>query len=83
LKGGNSSSCAKEQDNLNDLCNWIKSQNSKSRSRRFCAGSVPHVQPSNRSSVLEADQESTGLLKHVENRVKALAGKADRQKRKV
>jgi hypothetical protein len=37
----------------------------------------------NRFNVLDVDQQSTGFLKHVENKVKPLAAKTKSQKRKV
>jgi hypothetical protein len=36
LKAGNSSNKIKDQNNSNDLCNWTKPKNSKSRSRWRC-----------------------------------------------
>ena len=70
-----SSSNTKEQGNLIDLCYWAKRRNSESRFCRFSADDVPYVQLSNRLSLLEVDQQSTGLLKHLENKVKPLVGK--------
>ena len=75
LKGGNNSSKIKDQNISDDLYNWSKLKNSKSSSRRFSADDVPHVKLSNRFSLLDIDQQSTGFLKHMENKVKPLAGK--------
>jgi hypothetical protein len=83
LKAGNSSSKIKDQDISDDLCNWTKPKNSKSRSRRFSTDDASHVQLSNRFSVLEGDQQSTGLLKHGNNKIKPLAGKTKSQKRNI
>jgi hypothetical protein len=82
LKAGNSSNKIKDQNNSNDLCNWTKPKNSKSRSCRFSADNVSHVQLSNRFSVLEVDQQNEGLLKHVDKKEKPLVGKTKNQKRK-
>jgi hypothetical protein len=70
-----SSSNAKEQGNLNNLCYWAKPRNSKSRLCRFFTDYIPDVQLSNRLSVWEVDQQSIGLLKRVENKVKLIVGK--------
>jgi len=50
---------------------------------RFSADDVPHVKLSYRVNVLDDDQHSTGFLKHVENKVKPLAGETKNQKRKI
>lgn len=81
LKAGNSSNKIKDQNNSNDLCNWTKPKNSKSRSCRFSADNVSHVQLSNRFSVLEVDQQNEGLLKHVDKKEKPLVGKTNQKKR--
>jgi len=78
-----SSSNTKNQDSFNDLCCWAKPRNSKSRFCRFCTDDIPHVHLSNRLSVLEVDQHSTGLLKRVKNKVKLLLGQTESQKRKT
>ena len=62
------------------MSNWSKLKNSKYRSRRFSADDIPHVKLSNRFSVINVDQQSTGFLKHVENKVTPLAGKTKSQK---
>ena len=81
LKAGNTSSKVKDQENSND--SWIKPQNSKSRARRFSADEVSHIQINNRFSVLEVDQQSPGLLKHVDQEVRSLAKKAKYQEIKT
>jgi hypothetical protein len=77
-----SSSNTKNQGNFNDLCCWAKPRNAKSRFCRFSTD-VLHTHLSNGLSVLEVDQHSTGLLKHVKNIVKPLVGKTESQKRKT
>jgi hypothetical protein len=74
LRTGSTSSKIKDQDNLSDF--WIKPKISKSRTCRFSADDASHIQLTNRFSILKADQQSTGLLKHADHRVKSLAGKA-------
>jgi hypothetical protein len=81
LKAGNTSSKIKDQDNSSDF--WIKPKSSKSRAHGFSADDVSRIQLSNRFSVLEADQQSPGLLKHVDEKVRPLAGKTKSQKRKI
>jgi hypothetical protein len=76
-----SSSNTKELGNLNNLCYWAKPRNSKSRLCRFFTDFIPHVQLSNRLSVWEVDQQSIGLLKHMENKVKPLVGKTESEKK--
>jgi hypothetical protein len=56
-------------------------QNSKSRFCMFSTGDVPHVHLSNGLSVLEVDQHSSALLKHVKNKVKPLVGKTESEKK--
>jgi hypothetical protein len=55
LKVENSSSKIKDQDISDDLCNWTKPKNSKSRSRWLSTDAASHVQVSNRFSVLEVE----------------------------
>jgi hypothetical protein len=81
LKARNTSNNIKDQDNSSDF--WIKPKNSKSRAHRFSADDVSHIQLSNRFSVLEADQQSPGLLKQVDQKVRPLAGKTKSQKREI
>ena len=57
----------------------VELRNSKSQFCRFSTDDVPHVHLSNGLSVLEVDQHSTGLLKHVKNKVKPLVGKTVRK----
>jgi hypothetical protein len=64
----------KDLDIADDLCEWSKPKNSNSRSRCVRTEDVPQVKLSNRFSVLEIDQQSIGFLKHMENKVKPLAG---------
>jgi hypothetical protein len=71
------------QCNFNDLYCWAKPRNSKSWFCRFSTDDVPNVHLSNRLSVLEGDEHSTGLLKHVKNKVNTLVGKTESQKRKT
>jgi hypothetical protein len=59
----------RDKDNTNDIC--LKPKNSKSRARRFSADDVSHIRLSNRFSILEADQQSQGLLKHEDMKVKS------------
>jgi hypothetical protein len=69
-------------DIADDLCKWSKPINSKSKSRSISTEYVPQVKLSNRFSVLENDQQSTGFLKHMENKVKPLAGVTKYRKRR-
>lgn len=78
-----SSRNTKNEGNFNDLYCWAKPGNSKSLFCRFPTDDVPHIYWSNRLSVLEGDQHSTGLLKHVKNKVNPLVRKTERQKRKT
>jgi hypothetical protein len=78
-----SSSSTKNQGNFNDLCCWAKPRNSRSRFCGFSTEDSPHVHLYNGLSVLEVDHHSTGLLKHVKNKVKPLVGKTESQKRKT
>jgi hypothetical protein len=77
FRTGSTSSKITDQDNLSDF--WIKPKNPKSRTHRFSADDVSHIQLTNRFSIPKADQQSKGLLKHVDHRVKSLAGKAKSQ----
>jgi hypothetical protein len=72
-----------DQDISDDLYNWNKTKNSKSRSCRLYTDDASHVQLSNRYSLLKVDQQSTGLLKHRDNKIKPLAGRIKNQKRKI
>jgi hypothetical protein len=83
LKAGNNSNKTEDQGISDDLCNWSKPKNSKSRSCRLSADDVPNVKLRNRFSVLDVDQQRTGFLKHVDRKVKPLAGKTKSQKRKT
>jgi hypothetical protein len=83
LKAGNSSSKIKDQDISDNLRSWTKPKNSKSRPCSFSTDDASHVQLRNRFSVLEVDQQSTGLLKHGDNKIKPLARKTKSQKRKI
>jgi hypothetical protein len=83
LNTRNNSSKIKGQDIQTNLSHWAKLKNSKSRSHRFSADGLLRVQLSSRLSVLEMEQQSTHFLKHVENKVKPLAGKTRTQKRKI
>ena len=74
MKTVNNTSKIKDLDISDDLCKWSKPKNSNSRSRRVCTEDVLQVKPSNRFSVLEIDQQSTGFSKHMENKVKPLDG---------
>jgi hypothetical protein len=75
------SSKINDQDNSSNF--WIKQKNSKSRACRFSADDVSRIQLSNRFSVLEVDQQSSGLLKHVDQKVRSFAGKTKSQRRKI
>lgn len=77
LKAGNTSSKVKDQDNSSGF--WIKPKNSKSKAHRFSADDVSHIQIKNRFSVLEVDQQCPSLLKHVDQKVRSLAGKLKNQ----
>jgi hypothetical protein len=81
LKAGNIRSKIKDQDNSSDF--WIKSKNSKSKAHRFSADDVFHIQLSKRFWVMEVDEQSPGLLKHVDQKVRPLEGKTKSQKRKI
>jgi hypothetical protein len=70
LKAVNNTSKLKDLDIADDLCKWSKPKNSKSRSHSVSTEDVLQVKLSNRFSVLEIDQKSTGFLKHMENKVK-------------
>ena len=83
MKAGNNSRKIKDRDISDDLWNSSQSKNFKFRLRRFSAGEVRNVKPSNRFTVLHIVQQSTGFLKHVENKVKPLAGKTKSQKKKI
>jgi hypothetical protein len=63
----------RDKDNANDI--WLKPKNSKSRARRFSADDMSHIRLSNKFSTLEADQQSQGLLKHEDMKVKSPTGK--------
>jgi hypothetical protein len=83
LKAGNISSKIKDQNISEDLCNWTKKIHSNFRSRRVSTDDAPHVQLSNRCSLMEVDQQSISLLKHGDNEMKPLAGKIKSHKRKI
>jgi hypothetical protein len=80
FKAGNNCIKIKDQDISDDLCNWSQPKNSKSRSCRFSADYVLNVKLSNRFTVLHIVQPSKGFLKHVEHKVKPLAGKTKSEK---
>jgi len=71
----------RDKDNANGI--WLKPKNSKSRARRFSADDVSHIRLSNKFIVLEVDQQSQGLLKHEDMKVKSPTGKSESQKKKV
>lgn len=75
MKAGNNSSETDNQGISDDLCNWSKPKNSKSRSRRSSADEVPNAKLRNRFSVLVVDQQSTGFLNHMDKKVKPVARK--------
>jgi len=83
LKAGNNSSKITDQDIQTLWGHWTKLKNSMSRSHRFSIDGVLRVQLSNRLNVLDMDQQNTHFLKHLENKVKLLAGKRKTQKRKI
>jgi hypothetical protein len=83
LKARNNSSKIKDRDISDDLRNWSQPKNFKSRLRRFSADEVHNVNLSKGFTVLHIVQQDTGFLKHVENKVKPLAGKTKSQKRKI
>jgi len=70
LKAVNNTSKIKDLDIADDLCKWSKPKNSKSRSRSVSTEDVPQVKLSNRFSVLGNCHQSTGFLRHMENKVK-------------
>jgi hypothetical protein len=71
----------RDTDNANDI--WFKPKNSKSRAYRFSADDVSHINLSNKFSILEVDQQSQGLLKHEDMKVKSPTGKSKSQKKKI
>ena len=83
MKGENNSSKIKDQDISDDLHNWSKLKNSKSRGPVGSLKMMYLMLSWATVSVLDVDQHSTGFLKHVENKVKPLAGKTKSQKRKI
>ena len=74
MKDVSNTSKFKDLGITDDLCKWSKPKNSKSRSRIVSTEDVPQVKLSNRFNVLDINQQSTGFLKHMENKVKPLAG---------
>jgi len=81
LKNRNTSNLVRDSDNTNDI--WLKPKNPKSRARRYSAIDMSHVRLSKKFSVLEADQQNQGLLKHKDMKIKSLTGKSNSQKKKI
>jgi hypothetical protein len=73
LKNRNMSNKIRDKDNANNI--WLKPKNSKSRAHRFSANDVSHIRLSNKFSIQEVDQQSQGLLKHEDMKVKSPTGK--------
>ena len=80
LKNRNMNNLVRDNDNTNDM--WLKPKNPKSRARRFCANDMSHIRLSNKCSVLEADQQNQGSLKHKDMKIKSLTVKSNSQKKK-
>ena len=79
LKNGNTASRITNKDNASD--NWIKPKNSRSRARRLSADDVSYIGLSNKFGILDADQQSQGLLEHEGMKVKSLKGKSSQQEK--
>jgi hypothetical protein len=70
LKNRYMSNKIRNNDNTNEV--WFKRKNSKSRAHGFSANDMSHIRLSNKFSVLEADQQNAGLLKHKDMKTKLL-----------
>jgi hypothetical protein len=82
LKAVSNTSKIKDMDIADDLCKWSKLKNSKFRSCSVSTEHVPQVKLSNRFTVLKINKQITGLLKHMENKVKQIAGMTKFRKRR-
>jgi len=81
MENKNTNNLVRDNDNTNDI--RLKTRNPKSRARRFCANDMSHIRLSNKFSVLEADQQNQGSLKHKDMKIKSLTRKSNSQQEKI